>query len=46
MENIVQQSPVDNIDGCSMRAVLAVHREDCNEAKTFIEQITNGNISF
>ena len=38
MDNIVSQLPPDNIDASFMRAVLAVHKENYEEAAVLIEQ--------
>ena len=38
MDNIVSQLPPDNIDASFMRAVLAVHKENYEEAAILIEQ--------
>ena len=37
MDNIVSQLPSDNIDASFMRAVIAVHKENYDEAATLIE---------
>jgi tetratricopeptide (TPR) repeat protein len=38
MDNIVSQLPSDNIDASFMRAVIAVHKENYEEAAALIEQ--------
>jgi FAT domain len=38
MDNIVSQLPSDNIDASFMRAVIAVHKENYDEAASLIEQ--------